>query len=122
MEQTICPVCGQPIKDNYVINGKCFTCDFWEKRLIDDAEYPEHTVCIIDGAHYIIEDENDTSCFRGFAGRKFIIKFNDGTIVTTTNLWYQGVIPENFKDKFPNNAEFVDGLRWRQIGNCKYLI
>ncbi len=69
---------------------------------------PPHTYAIIDGTHYVIGDEDSKETyFRGFGGAKFHIKFNDGTEITTTNLWYQGVPSEHFKDKFPNNAEFI---------------
>mgnify|MGYP003344652921 CR=1 FL=1 len=36
------------------------------------------------------------------------IKMNDGKEFTTNNLWYQGVIPDYFKSKIPDNAEFVE--------------
>lgn len=93
--------------------------DFWERLLNEDTLRPKHSVAIIDGHHYIIEDEFSTSSFRGFGGRKFQILFDDGYSVATTNLWYQGEIPQEFGIK--NNAKFKEDLKWKRIGSCDYL-
>lgn len=61
----------------------------------------------IEGNHYTVGDENAKG-MRGFGGVKFRIKFNDGTVVTTTNLWHQGKIPTPLQNELPNNAIFVD--------------
>ena len=60
---------------------------------------------VIDGVKYYVGDDN--SSFRGFDGSLFTIKFDDGTIVTTKNLRYNGNIPAEFVKDFPNNAEFI---------------
>lgn len=89
---------------------KCEYCKYWEEMYQQDLESPPHTACMIDGKHYIICDENSKETyFRGFGGQKFIIKFNDGTEVITTNLWYQGIPCNHWKDKFENNAQFIRG-------------
>jgi hypothetical protein len=81
---------------------------FWTEK-VQIANDPR--VARIDGKHYIIGDENDPSYFRGFGGSRFTIKFfdgpNAGKTITTTNLWYQGMIPDDFRDELPNNAEFL---------------
>lgn len=82
--------------------------EFWQEKLDFDKENP-HKGCVIDNHHYIIDDEDSKATyFRGFGGAKFRIKFNDGQIITTTNLWHQGEIPENWRDKFsPYQAIFL---------------
>ena len=122
-----CKICGKEedptcfgIKDKLEKECHCFECHFWANRLEEDKKLPPHTVCMIDGGHYIIEDENDKSPFRGFGGDKFVIKFNDGTEVTTTNLWYQGKPQGYWKEKFPNNANF--DWKWKNIGGTNYLV
>lgn len=95
---------------------------FWRERLEKDKELPEHTVCIIDGTHYIIGPEDDDSYFRGFGGAKFQIEFFDGTKVITTNLWCQGEPPLKWKNKFPDNARFENNLKWTNIEGIEYLI
>ena len=91
---------------------------FWERLLEDDLKRSQQ-VAIIDGHHYIIEPENSKEPFRGFGGDKFIIHFKDGREVITTNLWYQGEIPEEYKEKFPNNADF--DWEWKKIGDSHHL-
>jgi hypothetical protein len=65
----------------------------------------------INGEHYVIGSENAPGSFRGFGGRKFVIKFIDGNhkdkIVTTTNLWCQGDIPEELRHILKDNAIFL---------------
>lgn len=95
-----------------------FQREFWQQKLLDDAREPDR-VAIIDGTHYYIDDEDD-SRFRGFDGAKFVIKFHDGREVTTTNLWCQGDIPDEFRDLFPNNADF--DWQWKQFGNYRHLV
>lgn len=73
---------------------------FWEEQLKD-----RNDAVVIDNKHYRIGRE-DAKGSRGHGGSKFVIEFNDGTIITTTNLWYQGVIPPRLRDKFPNTARF----------------
>ena len=98
-----------------------FTKKFWSDQLAYDKEQSNHTVAIINGHHYVIGPEDDTKkCARGFGGDKFVIRFFDGTEVTTTNLWYQGQIPNEFAELFPNNADF--DWQWKQIGRCTHLV
>lgn len=105
---------------NYLLKQNCgymnrdFINDFWSKHLQHDASLPPHTAVVVDGHHYLICDENSTSHFRGFAGAKFCIQFNDGFYTESTNLWHQGEIDPEWRDKFPDNAKFIwkhdDGL------------
>ena len=110
-----CRICGEEfdsspyyknIKDAMDEHQMCFSCNFWREKVGQDALQPPHKVAIIDGVHYYIDDENIVSKFRGFDGNKFVIHFNDGTKVTTTNLWCQGDIPSEWKQHFPDNAKF----------------
>lgn len=124
-----CTVCGKEFDPSYNYSEKvmvehqmCFTCNFWRKMLEQDKQSAPHEVVIVDGVHYIVGDENSTSHFRGFGGRKFDIQFNDGTLVTTTNLWCQGDISPEWRDKFPDNAKFVDNAKWTNIRGTQYLL
>lgn len=126
-----CKICGKEVDaEHYISDVKeamlehqmCFGCNFWRERLVEDAELPPHRWCMIDGTHYVIGYEDSNDYFRGFGGREFYIKFNDGTIITTTNLWCQGEPPLEWKEKFPDNAVFINGEQWKQIGTNQYLI
>lgn len=117
-----CPVCGKRAPRQYVggeCSHECFHKSFWGKYVDlaknGDIEYAHHFVITsiavrIDGEHYIIDDEQRKG-LRGFGGRTFYIKFLNGTlegqVYKTTNLWYQGDIPEEYKDILSDNAMFV---------------
>lgn len=101
-----CEVCGKEIEKSkqlhkVLCSSKCFTTDFWNDITTHKDEY-----VIINGRSYYVADENATGPFRGFDGSLFKIKKHSGEIITTTNLWWQGSIPEEFREKIPNNAEW----------------
>ena len=79
---------------------------FWEEKLDikDDKD-----VARIDGEHYMIAPENWKS--KGFGGAEHRIRFDDGRVVTTTNLWHQGEIPNEYRDRLPNNAHWVRRIK-----------
>jgi len=104
-----CIICGKEIeKSSYyhkvICSSECFGIDFWNDW-VEKKDDPR--VARIDGTHYYIGNENEKGSFRGFGGRKFKIRFNDGREVITTNLWHQGEISNDFKEKLPDNAVFV---------------
>ena len=85
-------------------SSECFRINFWNEIV---AEKNKHI--IINGECYYDEgniDNPNRHSFLGCAGRRFWIRFNDGRTITTNNLWCQGTIPEDFRDKLPDNAEF----------------
>jgi hypothetical protein len=64
---------------------------------------------VIGGKHYRLGSEYEGSgAFKGHGGARFVIETADGTRVVTTNLWYQGEVPEHFRDRLPDNARFVE--------------
>lgn len=79
---------------------------FWLGELADRS----HAV-VIGGEHYRIRPdlpERDRDC-AGFAGRLHRIRFysDPRKIIETRNLWHQGTIPPAFRDRLPDDAEFV---------------
>jgi len=83
----------------------CFTCSFWYDYVL--RKHDKNCVRIHKN-HYVIGEEDDTPPeWRGFAGDKFIILFNDGRKVITTNFWHQGRIPCHFQDRLSDNAIFI---------------
>jgi hypothetical protein len=77
----------------------CFNCNFWREKI----PIKDNPSCFrIQGEHYQLGGEG------GFGGREFSIKrFDSEKIITTKCLWSQGTIPEHFRDRLPDNAEFV---------------
>lgn len=105
-----CRECGIPINQvdrwGYPSHeqGLCFTCGFWHEKL-PFAEDPSSVR--VEGTHYWIAPDEPQPLFRGFGGSWFTIKFHDGRVVKTNNLWCQGEIEQRFRDRLPDNAEFV---------------
>jgi hypothetical protein len=97
----------EPYQSNMINKNLCFNCLFWEDHIEADKSINKDTFVIVDKGHYLINPEKATG-MRGFGGRPFYIKFNDGRKICSTNLWYQGIIPEYFIDRMPNNAIFVN--------------
>jgi hypothetical protein len=84
----------------------CFGCSYWYDRYLNRDNINQ---IVVNGEMYQVGPENQPkSRFRGFGGRKFKIKrLLTGEEFETTNLWYNGEIPECFKQDFKNNAEFI---------------
>lgn len=86
----------------------CGECYFWHKFEVLKAT-PE--MARIGGKHYFIGPELSLDELplkdRGMNGGKVIIRFFDGREVTSTNIWFQGLIPERWRIRLYDNAEFV---------------
>lgn len=83
--------------------GICHNCDTWMGEWQDRND---QNVARINGEHYRIGDEN--AKFKGMSGNIIAIKFNDGRVIQTDNLWHQGTIPKQFTAVLFNNAAFVE--------------
>ena len=101
-----CMMCGKEHDDARLalplLHGMCFSCSFWYRILKGRRPY-----VVIDGHCYRVAPE-DRGGFRGFGGFEYTIKFNDGNVVKTTNLWHRGKVDCEFMPFFPNTAEFVN--------------
>lgn len=117
-----CHICGKTetpsrwctsVRNRLVAFSICFTCDHWTQKI---GIRSRPNVARIQGTHYTIAPEVELDragrpipkSFRGYGGAKFVIKFNDGRVVTTTNLWCQGDIPREFREVLPDNATFLE--------------
>lgn len=106
-----CLCCGKPevpiwnneINQEMEERGLCFSCNFWHRYWLE-KDRPD--IVRVKGVHYVIgqEDPLFPTFMRGFGGRKFRFKMNDGRIIESTNVWHQGEIPEKWKDRLPDNA------------------
>lgn len=107
-----CKVCGKDFNPEKMLFAKlhlcseeCFTTDFWLEKV---RQKDDPNQVIIEGECYYIGEENCARSFRGFGGHEFIIKRNDGKLIKTTNLWYNGEIPPAFRFLLPDNATFIE--------------
>lgn len=116
MAKYICCKCGEVVDTSeYMKNVAsemrerqlCHFCNFWKNHIENDATVNKDVFVIADGKHYIIGDENSRDYSRGFDGAKVTIKFKDGRVIKSSNLWFQGDIPERFRNEMPDNAEIV---------------
>ena len=98
--------CKAHIRDPYTANVKTSyhnSDGYWSEQASDRAN-----AAVIDGIHYRIKpDTAKPGPGSGYDGQKFTVRFHDGREVTTRNLWYQGPIPPVWRDRLPDNAEFV---------------
>ena len=100
-----CIICGKEIEQSrymgaVLCSDECFDVNFWNECLGDDAIIINGE-CYHDGG----KKPNDYRGFLGHSGRLFKIQKNNGEIIETNNLWYNGVVPKdrNIKD----NAVFI---------------
>lgn len=124
--QDACSICGstyaaryaEPIKSEMLANNVCFTCHFWTIHMPEVCK--GQNVAIINGGHYTIGPEPNgfrLRDFLGMAGREFHIEFADGRRIVTHNLWYQGSVPERFRDRYQDNATFGGGAERVVLGD-----
>ena len=103
-----CVICGKEIEESCYMNAilcssKCFEKNYWNEII---KEKEQHV--IINGVCYMIGGllpPNYTG-FAGFGGRMFHIKYFDGRIIQTNNLWLNGEVPKKYRDILKDEAEF----------------
>lgn len=108
-----CAECGEPIGlvekwysngDDLSERGVCFGCGFWQDRVAEGSGI------VIGGTRYVDEGRRTLPAGRqhvlGFGGARHRIRMHDGALVETNNLWSNGIIPEHFRDRLPDNAAF----------------
>lgn len=111
-----CRFCEAPISFGFFNDEElkrlelCFSCCFWWEKVewrADNDTHKGHRVARIKNNHYVIYPDTPAGP-QGFGGHEHVIRFHDGTEITTRNLWHQGEIPKRFREHLPNNADFVD--------------
>jgi len=103
-----CMVCDKELGKNYfvtedgeVCSGKCFDVNYWGNILANKNKI------IIDGGCYYIGNEDEEERYKGFEGKYFKIeKFTD-EIIETTNLGFNDIIPDEYREEFQDNAKFL---------------
>ena len=77
-----------------------FMRDYWLGQSLRQDE----TCVRTHGTHYRIGAANQATGVKGFAGARWRVRFFDGRVVETDNLWHQGDIPEAFRGVLSDNA------------------
>lgn len=90
----------------YYCCNNCFYREFWNEYI--ELKDSGNSVRV-NHEHYFINPDAPAglTIAVGHGGSKFIIKFNDGKIVVSRNLWSQGSIPEWAWNDLPDNAVFL---------------
>ena len=96
--------------------GVCFSCAFWRVKL-PGLKTPASTTAIIAHRVYSIGPRTEYSPYNGMGGRRFNIKFHDGRIVSTCDLLNSGEILEKYWPEVPDNAEFLGGAGYVDLGD-----
>lgn len=91
-----------------LLNNTCFLCQFW----LDVIDAMDHHVVIEGTAWAMRPDEPEfRKAFGGWGlgcgGRHHLIRKLDGTVIECNNLWCRGDVPERFRDRLPDDAEFL---------------
>lgn len=94
----------EPYKSQIVAGKRCMSCLFW---LDYAAKVNDPSSVRVGGRHYWITPDAPRASFQGHGGAEFVIRFVDGREVVTRNLWAQSEIPAHFRERIPDNAEFV---------------
>ena len=108
-----CIICGKEIEKSHYMNAvlcsdECFRVNFWNE-CIDDKAIIINGKCYHDGG----KKPEGYRGFMGHGGALFKIKMNDGEIIETNNLWYNGEIP---KDRnIQDNAVFITDRKNEEI-------
>lgn len=111
-DETIkCHICGKEetlywnlsTNKELVEHQMCFTCNHWRGHFERNLDKSVR----VKNIHYMILPDEHNKRFSGFGGSLFKIRFHDGTIKETRNLWCQGHISEQWRNKLPDNAEFL---------------
>jgi hypothetical protein len=113
MAMITCTICGEqswffgdgPAASALAERGRCFTCDFWSEKA---ADHNNPNVARINGIQYTIVPSGPAKrpATKGFGGETFVVRFFDGRVVVTDDLWCEGKIPDRFRDALPDNAVF----------------
>ena len=112
-----CVECGKSDKANFreptrseMIEGQlCFNCLFWARLVRERESCNQETMVTEDYSHRIAKPSKPATYtgFLGHGGARVRVLFDDGRVIDTNDLWYQGVVPSHFRDRLPPNAQVI---------------
>jgi hypothetical protein len=100
------PDCDEPRAERIEATypGYCFTCHYWQSLADQDHDDPRAFIQNDDtggAVHYIAGDRTDGPRHaRGLYGDAFSVDLEDGGVLETVDLWYQGEIPSRWLHLF----------------------
>lgn len=113
----ICKICEREVPR--LKEDLCSHCEFWLDVTKETDIHP-----IFNGNCYclavnIIDNRNPK--WNGFGGRWFKITFNDGRVFYTNNLFHNGVVPDLWKSKLPDNCVLTEHFDMDEIDQYKNI-
>lgn len=94
----------EPEKSKLLAQNICFTCNHWRELL-----KCQNPIRVRSGHYQDGGAKAGRTDFNGFGGRVFRVRMFDGKEFETNNMWFQGTIPAHFRERLPDNAEFITG-------------
>jgi len=89
----------------------CTKCAFWLEKTrwaATGTTEAGNPVARVDGLHYVLKPYahgNVHPATLGLGGAVLTFVFGDGREITSNNVWVQGIIPELWRPRLPDNAE-----------------
>ena len=93
----------------------CYHCAYWMNIIKNPPIHYE----VIDGLFFEVFPSavRPFNRIMGGLGIEYYIRRFDGTLVKSNNIHVKGYVPEHFKDKFPDTAEFMDLIEFQKLKN-----
>ena len=130
--QNKCPICGRIDDPEEYIDSRikeimenkkcCFHCAFWYHIAEYDPDEENTSIpVVVNHTHWSYPSQEPLHFpeSHGWSLRPIhimhYILFENGIVAETNQLWYQGDIPEHFRNMIPNNAVFIDRAEFDQI-------
>ncbi len=96
----------EPVKTELTNAGICHTCMHWA-QLYAGGNTPSR-YCVVDGTHYhVTKERHGDLWWNGFGGSWFYVKFDDGRLLKSNNVWCQGRIDEHWRSRHQDNARLL---------------
>lgn len=104
--------CFQAKTRQLVARSLCFNCDYWHGIIAsvraDDGKRSLPRVAVVGGRFYVVKPMSTARAdLRGFGGMHKRIRWHDGLEAESNDLWNGSDIPERFRDRLADTAEFL---------------
>lgn len=137
MDNNTCKLCAKPIDlEEYIQHlpipkimaeqQVCFNCAFWIDRIKRDSEAravkskhgrgfaltmaPEFIIpLVIDGQHQSFSSK------KAYGGKTMAVLTAEGELYFPTQMYYQGIVPEHFREELPDNAILLNDEDLQEI-------
>lgn len=94
----------EPVKAKLLAQNICHSCNHFRELC------KSKNGIRVNGGHYLDGGQRGgNTTWNGFGGRIFRVRMFDGREFETNNMWFQGNIPQHFRERLPDNAEFIEG-------------